>query len=59
MTIDENNLNILIEQTLNLHGMDRLVELIADMLEEYYIDGHEKGFTSGYNYRINEEDYHD
>lgn len=59
MNIDKDNLNVLIEQTLNLHGMDRLVELIADMLEEYYSNGYDKGVKNGYNYRINEEEYHD
>ena len=59
MNIDKDNLNVLIEQTLNLHGMDRLVELIAYMLEDYYSDGYNKGVKTGYSYRINEEDYHD
>lgn len=57
MNIDKDNLNVLIEQTLNLHGMDRVVELIADILEQYYDNGYDKGWKSGYIYRVNEEEY--
>lgn len=49
MNIDKDNLNVLIEQTLNLHGMDRLVDLIADMLEEYYNEGYDEGYNDGVN----------
>lgn len=63
MNIDKDNLNVLIEQTLNLHGMDRVVELIASMLEEYYSNGYDEGFSDGYYEcyatieQANKEDY--
>lgn len=65
MIYTNDELNVLIEQTLNLHGIDRVVSLIADMLEREYENGYEAGEQEGWNdcydtYIVDiEEDYND
>lgn len=52
-------LNVLIEQTLNLHGLDAVVDLIADIVERNelhaYNNGYDEGWKNGYKFRTHEE----
>lgn len=49
MIYTNDELNILIEQTLNLHGVDAVVSLVVDLLEREFDEGYNVGKDTGYN----------
>ena len=59
MIYTNDELNMLIEQTLNLHGIDAIVSLIADIIERNelhaYSNGYNEGWNNGYKFRTHEE----
>lgn len=59
MIYTNDELNVLIEQTLNLHGIDAVVSLIADIIERAetpdYNNGYNEGWKNGYKFRTHEE----
>ena len=59
MIYTNDELNVLIEQTLNLHGVDAVVNLIADIVErnevQAYNNGYDEGWKNGYKFRTAEE----
>lgn len=63
MIYTNDELNILMEQTLNLHGIDAVVSLIADIIERNevhaYNHGYDEGWNNGYKLRTIEEVCHD
>lgn len=48
MIYTNDELNVLIEQTLNLHGLDAVVNLIADIVERNEIHAYKNGYNEGY-----------
>lgn len=49
MIYTNDELNILIGQTLNLHGVDAVVSLVVDLLEREFDEGYNVGKDTGYN----------
>lgn len=48
MIYTNDELNVLIEQTLNLHGIDAVVDLIADIVERNGVQAYNNGWTDCY-----------
>ena len=45
----KNNLNEIIETTLNQHGMNAVVDVVFNLLEQQYKDGYESGEQDGWS----------
>lgn len=49
MRYTNDDLTALIEHTLNLHSIDAVVNLIADIVERSNMDAYDKGYSIGWN----------